>query len=40
MLNRIFFEETRDHRRIEIGPHSVDGVAIEVDDPAVSIVES
>src|ERR1700735_5520883 len=39
MLDRVFFEETRDHRRVEIGPHSVDGVTIEVDNPAVSVVE-
>src|SRR5262245_54948005 len=38
-LDRVFFEETRDHRRIEIGPHAVDGVAVEVDDPAVPVVE-
>src|SRR4029077_3394917 len=38
-LDRVFFEQTRDHRRVEIGPHSVDGVTIEVDDPAVSVVE-
>ena len=35
MLNRVFFEETHDYRRSEIGPYSIDGVAIEVDDPAV-----
>ncbi len=35
MLNQVFFEETRDHRRIEIGPYSIDGLAIEVDDPSI-----
>src|SRR5277367_4342236 len=38
-LDRVFFEETCDHRRIEIGPDTVDGVSIEVEDPAVSVVE-
>src|SRR4029077_18906254 len=28
-----------DHRRVEIGPHSVDGAASEVDHPAVPVVE-
>src|SRR5271169_3127680 len=38
-LDRVFLEEARDHHRIEIGPHSVDGVASEVDQPAVPVVE-
>src|SRR5271167_4933285 len=38
-LDRIFLEETRDHRRIEIGPYLVYCVSIEVDDPAISVVE-
>jgi len=38
-LDRVFLEETRDHRRIEIGSHLVDGVADEVDDPAIPVVE-
>src|SRR5271155_5800420 len=38
-LDRIFLEETRDHRRIEIGPYLVDCVSIEVDDPAILVVE-
>jgi hypothetical protein len=38
-LDRVLFEETRNHRRIEIRPHLVDGIAIEVDDPAVPVVE-
>ena len=38
-LDWVFLEQTRDHRRIEIGPHSVNGVAIEVANPAVPVVE-
>ena len=38
-LDRVFLEETRDHCRIEIGPHLVDGVAIEVANPAVPVIE-
>ena len=39
LRDRVFLKQTRDHRRIEIGPRLVDRVAIEVDDPAVSVVE-
>src|SRR5262245_43417972 len=38
-LDRIFLEQTRDHRRVEICPHSVDGAASEMDHPAISVVE-
>ena len=39
-LDRVFLEEARDHRRVEICPHSaVDGPVREVNHPAVSVVE-
>ena len=33
-------EEAPDHRRIEIDPYLIDGVAIEMDDAAISVVDS